>query len=98
MGYFRIYQFDDGTLKLISEVKTSARSIELHHPLIIMNKGMHGIELYRFSELGIEKLDALDVGFPVDLMRLNKANSTVLVSSKPIGKLGLIKIARHSNT
>lgn len=92
MGYFKVYQIDGEKFTLVSEVKTSARSIELHHELAVVNKGMHGMELYKFSELGIEKLDDLEVGFPIDLMRLNKANSTILVSSKPVGKLGLIKI------
>ena len=97
MGYLRVYRLDNNKLNLISELKTSARSICTYNDLILLNKGMHGIELCRFNETEIEKLDSLNIGFSIDLMRFNRANETILVSSKPIGKLGLIKITQHNN-
>ncbi|GAB7087815.1 hypothetical protein [Marinifilum fragile] len=96
MGYLRVYRLDNNKLNLISEQKTSARSICIYNDLILLNKGMHGIELNRFNGNEIERLDSLNLGFSIDLMRFNKANETILVSSKPIGKLGLIRITQHN--
>ncbi|MBJ6368583.1 hypothetical protein [Snuella sedimenti] len=93
MGYLKIYKFINYELKLVSEFKTSARSVNVFNNLIILNKGMHGIELLKFYGDKIEKLDSLDIGFTVDLMRFNKANKTILISSKPIGKLALLKVS-----
>ena len=53
---------------------------------------MHGVELHQFNGEEIEKLDSIDVGFSIDLLRFNRANEAILVSSKPIGKLALIKL------
>lgn len=97
MGYLRTYLLDNHKLNFISELSTSARSISIDNDLILLNKGRHGIELCRFNEKEIEKLDSLNVGFSIDLMRFNKATQTILVSSKPIGKLGLIQIAQKHN-
>jgi hypothetical protein len=90
MGYLKVYELENKSL--ITELKTPARSISIYKDLILLNKGMRGLDLYRFVKGEMEKLDSLNVGFPIDLMRFNKANNTILVSSKPIGKLGLIKI------
>ncbi|GEM_PF-4591929 len=97
MGYLRIYRLENNKLNLISDLKSSARSICIFNDFILLNKGMQGIELYRFSGNEIEKLDSLNLGFSIDLMRFNKVNKTILVSSKPIGKLGMIKITQQNN-
>lgn len=96
MGYLKVYELKNKNLTLITELNTSARSMSIFNDLVLLNKGMHGIELYCFKESKLEKMDSLNLGFSIDLMRLNKANETILVSSKPIGKLGLIEITQHN--
>ena len=95
MGYLKIFRFKNNKLELISSLQTSTRSMVLYYDMIVLNKGIHGLELYRLDEHKLVKLDSIEINFSIDLMRLNKTCAKLLVSSKPIGQLALINIVRE---
>lgn len=92
MGYLKAYKAEGGKYSLVAEKMTSGRSLAYMNGTIILNKGIHGLELLRLNNDTFETLDHLSPSFSIDMMRINHSMSTILVSSQTVGQLGIIKV------
>jgi hypothetical protein len=91
MGYVKIYALNAGSYSEISTIQTAAKSFTVWQDYLVINKGMHGIDLFRIGEKP-EKMDSLAVPFAIDRMVLHQSGQMLLLTSNPHGELGFVKL------
>ncbi|MEO6287830.1 MAG: hypothetical protein ABIN80_17490 [Dyadobacter sp.] len=91
MGYLKIYAWKAGAYSEISTIQTAAKSFAVLRDYLIINKGMHGIDLFKLGEK-TEKMDSLVVPFAIDRMVLHPSEQMLLLTSNPHGALGFVKL------
>lgn len=80
LGYLKIYDFDQNKFTATFSLATAARSFELINDYLILNKGMHGIDVIRATDK-MERISTLDLPFPIDRMVYLASKCTFLATS-----------------
>lgn len=80
LGYLKIYDFDGSQFSAAFSQATAARSFELVNDYLILNKGMHGIDVIQVADKP-ERSSSLDLPFSIDQMVYLASNRTFLVTS-----------------
>jgi hypothetical protein len=91
MGYVKLYALKTGTFSETSTIQTSARSFEIFENHLIINKGMHGLDIFLLGDKP-EKKGSLDVPFAIDRMICHKSERLLLLTSNPHGEIGFVKL------
>ncbi|MCE6987775.1 hypothetical protein [Dyadobacter sp. CY323] len=92
MGYLTFYEYTMNAFAPVHTIHTSTRSFEIMNNYLILNKGMHGIEIYDMAA-HFKKIAHLEIPFAIDRMVLNKTEKVLLAISTPAGSMGFIKIS-----
>lgn len=91
MGYVKLYIEKAGTYSEISTLQTSARSIEIMENYLILNKGMHGLDLFLIGDKP-ERKGSLELPFAIDRMVCHQPERLILLTSNPHGEIAFVKL------
>ncbi|WAC13759.1 hypothetical protein [Dyadobacter pollutisoli] len=91
MGYVKLYIEKAGTYSEISTIQTSARSFEILENYLILNKGMHGMDVFLIGDKP-EKKGSLELPFAIDRMICHQPERLMLLTSNPHGEIAFVKL------
>lgn len=90
LGFLNFYKVQDDTIKPVASMATAARSFEIIGQYIILNKGMHGIDIIRMQN-SPERVSSFDPPFAVDQMYYLSSQRVFLITSNSTNQWALIK-------
>lgn len=90
LGFLKIYHFGQSKFKEAFSLATAARSFELINDYLILNKGMHGIDIIHVGERP-QRVSSLDLPFAADRMVYLASERTFLATAASSEDLYLLK-------
>lgn len=92
LGFIRSYTFDGSTFTPDMSIATAMRSFELVEDYIIINKGIHGLDVIRVKDKP-ERVTSLDLPFMIDKMYFLAPQKALLLISGNTSDWALFKLS-----
>lgn len=89
LGYIRVFDYDGKVFTENVSISSAVRSFELVDDYIVLNKGMHGIDVIKVGEK-LQRVSSLDVPFPIDKMLYLAPQKTFLLTSGSTNEWALL--------
>jgi hypothetical protein len=90
LGYLKIYDLNGDVFSPDASLMTACKSFEIAGQYLVLNKGMHGIDVLRIHD-NTERVSALDLPFPIDRMVYLAPQKTFLLTSAEENDLYFLK-------
>lgn len=86
LGYLKIYNYEQNKFAATFSLATAARSFEMINDYLVLNKGMHGVDVLHIGDKP-ERISSLDLPFSIDRTVYLASRRTFLVTSASSGDL-----------
>lgn len=89
LGFVKSYDFNGTVFTPGISMTTAVRSFHLSEDYLVLNKGMHGMDVIRVREKP-ERVTSLDLPFPIDKMYYLASQKTFLLTSNATNEWALV--------
>lgn len=89
LGYVKAFDYDGKVFTENASISSAIRSFELVEDYLVINKGMHGIDVVKVTEK-LERVSSLDLPFSIDKMLYLAPQKTFLLTSGPTNEWALL--------
>ncbi|MGV3601570.1 MAG: hypothetical protein ACO1N1_10225 [Dyadobacter fermentans] len=89
MGFIKSYEFDGTGFTASLSTETAVRSFEFVEDYLVLNKGMHGIDVLQIKDK-LERVTSLDLPFSIDKMYYLAPQKTFLLISGSTNEWALL--------
>ncbi|WP_342085710.1 hypothetical protein [Dyadobacter sp. OTU695] len=89
-GFLHIFNYHNDTFSLRASLSTAARSFVLVETYLILNKGMHGVEVWHI-ENEPRRVTSLEIPFAIDKMEYLWSVRTLLLTSATTQQVALVR-------
>ena len=89
LGYIKVFDYDGKIFAESASISSALRSFELVEDYLVLNKGMHGIDVIKVTDKP-ERVTSLDLPFPIDKMYYLASQKTFLLTSNATNEWALV--------
>lgn len=80
LGYVKVFEYDSKGFTEGASISSALRSFELVESYLVLNKGMHGIDVLKITDKR-QRVDSMDLPFSIDKMFYLARQKTFLLTS-----------------
>ncbi|TLV03889.1 hypothetical protein [Dyadobacter luticola] len=91
-GYLQMFEVGETAFNLVSAIDIATRSFAIMDDWLVLNKGMHGLELYHIGER-LEKVSSLQIPFAIDRMICHPGQRMLLLTGNPFREIAFIGLS-----
>lgn len=89
LGFLKTYILSGDRFTETAFVPTAARSFEITNGYLLLNKGLHGLDVFKINE-ELHKVASLDLPFSIDRIKYLAAGQVLLATSNSSEEISLI--------
>ncbi|MGG7663783.1 hypothetical protein [Dyadobacter sp. BHUBP1] len=89
LGYIKMFEYDSKSFTEMASISSALRSFELAEDYLVLNKGMHGIDVIKVTDR-LQRIDSMDLPFSIDKMFYLASQKTFLLTSGSTNEWALL--------
>jgi|GEM_PF-3496097 len=89
LGYIKMFEYDSKSFTEMASISSALRSFELVENYLVLNKGMHGIDVIEVSDK-LQRIGSMDLPFSIDKMLCLAPQRTFLLTSGSTNEWALL--------
>ncbi|MDR6806287.1 hypothetical protein J2Y45_003479 [Dyadobacter sp. BE34] len=89
LGYIKMFEYDSKSFTEMASISSALRSFELAEDYLVLNKGMHGIDVIKVTDR-LQRIDSMDLPFSIDKMLSLGPQRTFLLTSGSTNEWALL--------
>lgn len=89
LGYVKMFEYDGQGFTETASISSALRSFEMVDDYLILNKGMHGIDIIKVTDK-LQRVDSMDLPFSIDKMFCLASQKSLLLTSGSTNEWALL--------
>lgn len=89
LGYIKVFEYDGKGFTEMASISSALRSFELVEDYLVLNKGMHGIDVIKVTDK-LQRIDSMDLPFSINKMLYLATQRTFLLTSGSTNEWALL--------
>lgn len=89
LGYVKVFEYDGKDFTESASISSALRSFELVEDYLVLNKGMHGIDIIQVTDK-LQRVSSMDLPFSIDKMYYLAPQKTFLLTSGATNEWALL--------